>query len=130
MPASKNIDLSDGKFTISTADLLKLIAVVAAIGMSYAMASSRLSMIERGISDGQEAIARVDRRIDTIESTMTNHINTNADVFHAYDLRLQSLEERVFGRANPPSSPSRADTRSTLRTGGTPSADTTTPLNE
>lgn len=106
--AAHNIDLSDGKFTISVSDLMKLIGVVAAIGVSYAMASSRLSMIERGIADGTSAVARLDRRVDTLEGLQRAYERTTNDSFHDYDLRLQSLEESEFGRANVPVSSRRA----------------------
>lgn len=90
---------SDSKFAISMSDLFKLLGVVVAIGMSYAMASSRLSLIEKGIRDGQDSVVRLESRVQDLEGHFSDHESQANDAFHEYDLRLQSIEERMFGQS-------------------------------
>lgn len=101
--ANKQIDVSDSKFAISLPDLLKLLGVVAAIGMSYAMASSRLSLIEKGIRDGQESVIRLEARLSKVEADLLQHAQQSDENHHQQDLRMQSLEERLFGESRSPS---------------------------
>ena len=106
MPQQK-IDLSNGKFVISASDLIKLMCVVVAIGTSYAMASSRLTMIENGLADGRDSVAKLSARVAVLEQHAADRDAISTDVFHEYDLRIQSLEEKVFGHSVPPSVPRR-----------------------
>lgn len=109
MPSTKQFDLSEGKFAISLSDLIKLIGAVLAIGVAYAMASSRLSLIEKGIRDGQETSVRIERRVDSLEQHAAYAEAVTNDSFHEYDLRLQSLEESLFGESR--AAPRRATTQ-------------------
>ena len=93
----QHVNLTDGKFTISMSDLIKMMSVVLAIGMSYAMASSRISLIENSIRDGQVATVELRQRVAALEQYKNAHELDSQQRIHMTDLRLQSIEERIFG---------------------------------
>lgn len=96
------MDLSDGKVMITLPDMLKLLGVVAAIGISYAMASSRLSLIEQGIRDGQQAVITLGQSVKSLEENLAIHKDAETAARHNLELRLQSLEDRVYGDSRRP----------------------------
>lgn len=131
---TRQYDISEGKFAISMSDLLKLLGIVAAVGMSYAMASSRLSLIEKGIRDGQESVIRLESRIKALEDYTIEHDAISNDQFHAYDLRIQSIEERLFGESRSTGMPPRRSVprpgSTTTRAGAAPARTAVTPPNQ
>lgn len=110
---NNQLDLTNGKFIISVPDLIKLISVVAAIGMSYAIASSRLTQLEKSIVDAKEARTVIAQRIETLEQSIALHTDDANDINHDFDLRLQSIEEAVFGASKPSSTARRVRQSST-----------------
>lgn len=89
----------DRKVAISLSTLWKLVGVVLAVGIAYATATTRIEAIENGITKSQETLAALTRRVDRLETTMgVSEAHWN-ERFHSYDLRMQSIEERIFGQS-------------------------------
>lgn len=108
---SKQLDLSNGKLSITMPDMLKLLGVVAAIGVSYAMASFRLNLIEQGIRDGQQSILKLELALKDTQADVAALKDIETQNNHALELRVQSLEDYLSDHGLRVPRPSETPTR-------------------
>lgn len=83
------------RFSFSAHELFKLLTVVAALGFAYAIASSRIAILERSIQDGQHTITKIETGLAGVERK-TNEIRMDQrELQHKIELRLKDVENRL-----------------------------------